>query len=96
MDVFDRKIGPLLVSNKKLTPEQLKTLSARSANEKKSLREVVIADNIVSEQELAKMYALQISVPYTEFTAKDISSDILSPSSTVPFCLTKKKTPKHF
>jgi type IV pilus assembly protein PilB len=77
MDVFDRKIGPLLVSNKKLTPEQLKTLSARSANEKKSLREVVIADNIVSEQELAKMYALQISVPYTEFTAKDISSDIL-------------------
>jgi len=77
MDVFDRKIGPLLLSNKKITQEQLKILTARSEREKKSLRDIVIADNIASEQELAKMYALQISVPYTEFNAKEIPSDLI-------------------
>jgi type IV pilus assembly protein PilB len=77
VDLFDRKIGPLLLANKKITDQQLKTLGERSTKEKRPLRELVVADNLASEQEIAKMYALQINVPYTEFNAKDIPSEIL-------------------
>jgi type IV pilus assembly protein PilB len=77
MDVFDRKIGPLLLENKKLNAEQLKTLTAKAEKEKKSLKDEVVADNIASEPELYKMYAGKINVPYTEFNAKEIPSNIL-------------------
>jgi type IV pilus assembly protein PilB len=77
MDLFDRKIGPLLVANKKINDQQLKALSERSDKEKRPLREIVVADNLTSEQEIAKMYALQIGVPYTEFNPKDIPSETL-------------------
>jgi type IV pilus assembly protein PilB len=43
----------------------------------------VVADNIASEQELAKMYGILVGVPYAEFNAKDIAKDIL------------KKIPEH-
>lgn len=77
MDLYDRKIGPLLLANKKITEIQLKNLVQQSTDEKKSLRDIVIANNIANDQELAKMYALQIGVPYTEFNAKEIPSDLL-------------------
>ena len=83
MDVFDKKIGHLLLTNKKISPEQLKTLEQQSENEKKPLKDVVVADNIASEQELAKMYGILIGVPYAEFNAKDIPKDVL------------KKIPEH-
>jgi type IV pilus assembly protein PilB len=77
VDLFDRKIGPLLVANKKVNDQQLKVLMERSEKEKRSLREIVVSDNLATEQEISKIYALQISVPYTEFNAKDIPSDTL-------------------
>jgi type IV pilus assembly protein PilB len=77
MDVFDRKIGPILLDRKKVTDEQLRALEQKSANEKKSLREIVVAEGLASEQELYKMYALKVDVPYAEFPAKEIPSDIL-------------------
>jgi type IV pilus assembly protein PilB len=77
MDVFDRKIGPILLDSKKVTDEQLRTLEQRGQNEKKSLREIVVAEGIATEPELYKMYALKVDVPYAEFAAKEIPSDIL-------------------
>jgi type IV pilus assembly protein PilB len=72
-----------LLTNKKITPEKFKTLEQQSENEKKPLKDVVVADNIASEQELAKMYGILVGVPYAEFNAKDIAKDIL------------KKIPEH-
>jgi type IV pilus assembly protein PilB len=77
VDVFDRKIGPILLDSKKVTDEQLRALEQRSQNEKKSLREIVVAEGIASEPELYKMYALKVDVPYAEFNAKEIPSDVL-------------------
>jgi type IV pilus assembly protein PilB len=77
MDLFDRKIGTLLTANKKINDQQLKSLTERSEKEKRPLRELVVADSLATEQEIAKMYALQINVPYTEFNAKDIPSETL-------------------
>jgi MSHA biogenesis protein MshE len=77
MDVLDTKLGPLLVANKKIHDQQLKSLTERSEKEKKALRELVVADGLATEQEIAKIYALQINVPYTEFNAKDIPSETL-------------------
>jgi type IV pilus assembly protein PilB len=77
MDVFDKKIGQLLLTNKKITEEQFKSLFQRSAAEKKSLKDLVLADNLISEQELSKMFGLQIGVPYAEFNAKEVPQEIL-------------------
>jgi type IV pilus assembly protein PilB len=77
MDVFDNKIGHLLLTNKKVTDAQLKTLEQRSAGEKKSLKDLVIAEGLSSEQELSKMYSLQIGVPYVEFNPKEIPPEVL-------------------
>jgi type IV pilus assembly protein PilB len=77
MDVFDRKIGPLLLEHKKVTEAQLKTLTDRSEKEKKSLKDIVVADNIASEQELYKEYSTKINIPYAEFNAKEIPANLL-------------------
>jgi type IV pilus assembly protein PilB len=77
MDVFDNKIGHLLLANKKVTEAQLKTLEQRSTGEKKSLKDLVIAEGLSSEQELTKMYSIQIGVPYVEFNPKEIPPDVL-------------------
>jgi type IV pilus assembly protein PilB len=77
VDVFDRKIGPILLDSKKVTDEQLRALEQRGQNEKKSLREIVVAEGIASEPELYKMYALKVDVPYAEFNAKEIPSNVL-------------------
>jgi type IV pilus assembly protein PilB len=77
MDVFDRKIGPLLLENKKVTQEQLKTLGEQAEKEKKTLKDIIVSDNIASEQDLYKLYASKINVPYTEFNAKEIPANIL-------------------
>jgi type IV pilus assembly protein PilB len=77
MDVFDRKIGPILLDSKKVTDEQLRALEQRGQNEKKSLREIVVVEGIATEPELYKMYALKVDVPYAEFAAKEIPSNIL-------------------
>jgi type IV pilus assembly protein PilB len=77
MDVFDNKIGHLLLANKKITEAQLKSLEQRSVGEKKSLKDLVVAEGLSSEQELSKMYSLQIGVPYVEFNPKEIPPEVL-------------------
>lgn len=77
MDVFDKKIGRILLTNKKTSEEELKSLEEQSAKEKKSLKDLVISKGLASEQELAKMYSLQTGVPYVEFNPKDIPPEIL-------------------
>lgn len=83
MDVLDKKIERILLASNKINKEQLDKLKEQAAADKKSLQEVVIANNITTEQELAMRYADQIGVPYIEFVAKDIPREIL------------KKVPEH-
>ncbi len=77
MYAFDKKIGRLLLANKKISQQQLDDLEATAASEKKSIRDLIVAEGIASEQELVKMYSLQIGVPYVEFNAKDVPPDVL-------------------
>jgi type IV pilus assembly protein PilB len=77
MDVLDKKIERLLLAKKKIDAEELKTLKAQMESDKKSLREVVIANNITTENELTQLFADEIGVPYIEFNAKEIPKEIL-------------------
>ncbi len=83
MDVFDRKIGHLLLSNKKVTSDQLKSLTERATREKKPLRDIVIADGILSEVDLTKLLGAEVNTTYADFNAKEIPTEIL------------KKIPEH-
>ncbi len=77
MDVLDKKIGRLLLENKKVNEQQLKVLSDRAQNEKKTLKELAVTDGVISEKDLAKLYSAYIGVPFAEFSAKDIPPEIL-------------------
>ena len=77
MDVLDKKLERLLLSKKKIDEDQLKSLKNQMESDKKTLKEVVIANNIASEQELTQLFADEIGVPYVEFNAKDIPREIL-------------------
>lgn len=77
MSVLDKKTERLLVANKKVDDSQLEALKQQAAAEKKSLQDVVVASGLVSEKDLATMYAESIGVPMVEFIAKDIPKEIL-------------------
>src|SRR3989344_1302221 len=77
MDVLDKKLERLLLSSKKFTPEQVKTFSQQSENEKKPLREVIVASGSATEQDLAKIYSGATGVPFTEFDPKEIPRQTL-------------------
>lgn len=77
MDVLDRKIERLLLNSKKVSEEQLQSLKTQAEANKISLSQAVIANDIATERELAQLYADEISVPLTEFNAKDIPKEIL-------------------
>jgi len=56
----------------------LKELEEKAkADNKVSLHELVIADNIVTDSKLIKAYADEIGVPFTEITVKGLSKEIL-------------------
>src|SRR3989344_1985444 len=77
MDVLDKKLERLLLASKKFTPEQVKTFSQQSENEKKPLREVIVASGSATEQDLAKIYSGATGVPFTEFEPKEIPRQTL-------------------
>lgn len=77
MDVLDKKLERLLLSKKKIDEDQLKSLKNQMESDKKTLKEVLIANSIASEQELTQLIADEIGVPFVEFNAKDIPKEVL-------------------
>lgn len=60
-----------------VSKEQLATLREQEVTEKKPLQDLAIKNKLVSEEDLTKLYANEIEVPYVELNAKDIKSDVL-------------------
>jgi type IV pilus assembly protein PilB len=77
MRIPDSLVEKLLSKNGKLSKEQLDTLHAQEADEKKPLQDLVIKNNLVTEKDLTKLYADEIEVPFVELNAKEIKHDVL-------------------
>jgi type IV pilus assembly protein PilB len=77
MRISDSLVEKLLLDTGKVTPDQLTSLREQEKAEKKPLQDLVVANNVVSEKELTKLYAAEIDIPYTEFVPKEIKREIL-------------------
>lgn len=77
MRIPDALVIQLLKSIGHLTDEQVTTLHEQEQVEKKPLQDLVIKNNLTTEPELTKLYALEIDVPYVEFDPKAIAPKIL-------------------
>ena len=72
MRITDSLVEKLLQNGKKATKEQLAALREQKKTDKLPLQDLVVKNNLVSEQELTKLYATEIDVPYVELNAKEI------------------------
>lgn len=72
MRITDSLVEKLLQNSKKVTKEQLAALREQKKTDKASLQELAVKSKLVSEQELTKLYAGEIDVPYVELNAKEI------------------------
>jgi len=70
-------VQQLLLDAEKIKEDDLKSLQEKVKAEKKSLQDVAIKDNLVSETELTQMYAKQIDVPFTTINPKEIDEEVL-------------------
>jgi type IV pilus assembly protein PilB len=77
MRASDALVESLLKKSRILSADQLKKLREQAAADKKSLQDVAIQTNKISELELTKLYAREIDVPFAEFTAGSLPRDIL-------------------
>jgi type IV pilus assembly protein PilB len=77
MRISDALVEKLLVNANKLNNEQLAGLEEQKEAEKKPLQDLVIRNEIVTEEELTKLYAEEIDVPFVELNPKEIKMEVL-------------------
>ncbi len=77
MKISDSLVEKLLIDAGKTTAPKLEPLKEQAKTEKTSLQEVVIADGLVSEAELTKIYAKEIDVPFADLNPKELKQEIL-------------------
>ena len=77
MRISDALVEKLLVDAEKLSNEQLAGLEEQKKAEKKPLQDLVIKNELVTEEELTKLYAQEIDIPFTELNPKEIKPEVL-------------------
>jgi type IV pilus assembly protein PilB len=77
MRISNALVEKLLTTSGKVTPEQLTTLQQQAKASKQGLEELAIKSNLISEQDLTKLYAKEIDVPYIELIPKEIPAYLL-------------------
>lgn len=77
MRISDALVKELLLKGGKATEEQLQTVREQAGDTKSALQDVVIKANLISEKDLAKLYADEIEVPFVELEPKDIKREVL-------------------
>lgn len=77
MRISDSLVEKLLAGSGNITPEQLTTLKQQATTGKQNLKDLVIKSNLISEQDLTKLYAKEIDIPYIELIPKEIPAYLL-------------------
>ncbi len=77
MRVSDNLVEKLLTATGNFSYDQLKSLREQEKSENRPLQDIVIANNVLSEKDLTKLYAKEIDVPYVEVAPKGLAKDVL-------------------
>lgn len=77
MRISDSLVEKLLVGAKKVNEAKLKELHAQEEAEKKPLQDVAIKAGVVSEEELTKLYAKEIEIPFVKLKPAELKREIL-------------------
>ena len=77
MRIPDSLVEKLLAKGGSVTKEQIAALREQEISNKKPLQDLAITSKLISEEDLTKLYAEEIEVPYVELNAKEIKNDVL-------------------
>ena len=77
MRIPDSIVEKLLKSTEKISEEQISSLRAQEKSTQKSLQELAITNNLLTEAELTKFYAAEVDVPYADLNPHEIDSEVL-------------------
>jgi len=78
MRISDSLVLDLLNESHKLNTEQIKSLQDQEKTEKKTLQDVVLQSNVLSEKELTQLYAAKIEVPFIEIVPRNLRKEVLN------------------
>ncbi|HEX5797177.1 MAG TPA: ATPase, T2SS/T4P/T4SS family [Candidatus Saccharimonadales bacterium] len=68
----------LLIDAGKATASQLKPLKEQKKTENQTLQQVVMANGLITEKDLTKLYAKEVDVPFIDLNPKEIKREILT------------------
>ncbi len=77
MRIADKLVEDFLQQSGKVSADQLTQLRSQEKSEKRPLQDLVVAGNILSENELTKLYASAVDVPFVELNPKDLKRELL-------------------
>jgi type IV pilus assembly protein PilB len=77
MRINDSFVIELLKRNRKMTDEQIKGLLEQQKTENKSLQEMALKANLLSEKELAHLYSGLIDIPFIEILPRNLNKEVL-------------------
>lgn len=77
MRISDSLVEQLLTATEKIKADQLTSFREQQKAEKKTLQELVIANGLISEKELTKLYAAEIDVPFVELNTNELKREVL-------------------
>lgn len=77
MRASDTLVETLLKEGSVLTADEIKKLKEQATAERKTLQEVVVQTNKISEADLTKLYAREIDVPFAELPVGNIPKNVL-------------------
>lgn len=78
MRISDSLVLDLLKDSRKVNAELLHTLQDQQKTEHKTLQEVVLQNNTLTERELTQLYSAKIEVPFVEINAKNLRREVLN------------------
>jgi type IV pilus assembly protein PilB len=78
MRISDSLVLDLLKESHKVNAEQLRTLQDQQRTQRKTLQDVVLQNNTLSEKELTQLYAAKIEVPFVEINPKMLRREVLN------------------
>lgn len=78
MRILDDTLEKLLIDNTIATEEQLTPLKEEALRSSQTLQDTVLANKLLDEAALTKLYATYAEIPYVEINPQDIPSDTLS------------------
>ncbi len=78
MRISDSLVLDLLKDSHKVNAEQLRTLQDQQRTERKTLQDIVLQNQTLSEKELTQLYAAKIEVPFVEINPKSLRREVLN------------------